>query len=460
MSVNRIHQRIDQDFDEHLARLQELLRIPSISRETSGLRAAARWLGDFISQAGGKASHVGREEAPIVLGRFECGRPKTLLVYGQYDVHPARDDDAGWTSPPFGAEIHPLPGVGPAVIGRGACNSKGPLLGFLNAVRTMWALDALPVNLILTIEGEEEEGTPTLESFYRDNVASLAADAGFEPFWAQYGTDTDRPMLALGTKGIVVVELRCRGGDWGGPTSKSLHSSVGGWLASPAWRLITALASVIDRDENIKIESFDEHALPPAETEERQLRELAASFDEASTLRVMAARRFKGDLHAADLLRRYLFSPSISIGALSSVDPGEIPPRASAQLAIRIVPEMTTQEVVSKLRRHLDSQGFSDIELLLQSSYEWSRTELAEPVVQSMLATYRAYGCDPQIWPRLASATPYYLFSQVLGLPYVAGGLGVAGGSHSTDEFAAVDGLRTFEKSIATFLSEFGRSNT
>lgn len=55
----------------------------------------------------------------------------------------------------------------------------------------------------------------------------------------------------------------------------------------------------------------------------------------------------------------------------------------------------------------------------------------------------------------LASATPYFLFSDILKLPYIWGGLGKAGNSHIADEYATVEGLKLFEKSIATFLYKF-----
>jgi len=62
---------------------------------------------------------------------------------------------------------------------------------------------------------------------------------------------------------------------------------------------------------------------------------------------------------------------------------------------------------------------------------------------------------EPQVVPFSASASPYYLFSLVLGIPYVMGGLGRAGGSHTSDEYASVEGLKSFEKSIVTFLYKF-----
>ena len=82
-----------------------------------------------------------------------------------------------------------MSGVGSCIVARGACNSKGPLVGFLNSLEAMEAADQIPVNLIFTIEGEEESGSSSLAAFYSENREQLRADVAFEPFWANYGTD-------------------------------------------------------------------------------------------------------------------------------------------------------------------------------------------------------------------------------------------------------------------------------
>ena len=57
-----------------------------------------------------------------------------------------------------------------------------------------------------------------------------------------------------------------------------------------------------------------------------------------------------------------------------------------------------------------------------------------------------------------ASATPYYLYTDMLGLDFAWGGLGSAGGSHGPDEWCSIDGLRALQKSVATFLTAFAES--
>jgi acetylornithine deacetylase/succinyl-diaminopimelate desuccinylase-like protein len=455
--LKKLHHYIDMQFPSHLEKTREFLRIRSVDGERQGLLDAAKWVNEYVEAAGGRSKLIDGNEAPIVLGKFDSGKPKTLLVYGMYDVHPASDPD--WVSPPFAAEIRALPEVGDfdLVIARGACNSKGPLAGFLNTLSAMRQLDKLPVNLILTIEGEEESGSMSLDSFYRENKELLQADAGFEPFWAEYGTDVNRPTLSLGSKGVVTLELICRGGEWGGPVSGPVHSSVGAWLASPTWRLVKALGTLVGDDEEIMIEGFHDDIVGPSEEDEQLLRDLVVDFDEPETLDTMGgARRFKYGLHGIDLLHKYLFSPSLSINLVPQSEGETIPPEARAKLTIRLVPDMDVDGTVRLVRQHLEKRGYEDIEVLKLDGYPWSRVSLKEGVVQSMIDAYHYHGCKPAIQPMLASATPYYLFSRVLGIPYTWGGLGRAGRSHSTNEFASVEGLRLFEKSVATFLYFFG----
>jgi acetylornithine deacetylase/succinyl-diaminopimelate desuccinylase-like protein len=49
-------------------------------------------------------------------------------------------------------------------------------------------------------------------------------------------------------------------------------------------------------------------------------------------------------------------------------------------------------------------------------------------------------------------AAPYFVFSRILKIPVVAGGLGHGGKQHVANEYMTLKGLRDFEKFVATFL--------
>jgi acetylornithine deacetylase/succinyl-diaminopimelate desuccinylase-like protein len=228
---------------------RELLRERSISAQPESLRPTADLLRRWLEAEGASVSYHGPEERPIVFGEWNVGAPKTLLVYGMYDVQPVLGQK--WSTPPFAGKIWPHPEGGISLVARGACNSKGPLMAFLHAVAALRASGGLPVNIKWTIEGEEEIGSPSLPAFYESHREQLRADAAYEAFWSQ-PDPKDNPIITLGTKGVVGIEFICQAGEWGGPR-EVVHSSYGTLLASPAWRLMQALTSMVDEHQNLRV---------------------------------------------------------------------------------------------------------------------------------------------------------------------------------------------------------------
>jgi acetylornithine deacetylase/succinyl-diaminopimelate desuccinylase-like protein len=449
-----VHRYIDGNFAAHLEQTQIFLRQPSISSQHIGIRKCAERLQSWLAHAGARVETDG-EDNPVVYAEWQVGAPKTLLVYGMYDVQPVDDQD--WTTPPFAAEIRPNGVNGPSIFARGACNSKGPLMAFFHAIEACRNVSRLPVNIKWTIEGEEEIGSIRLPEFYRNNRDLLRADGAFEPFWSQWRQGC-RPEISLGSKGDLSLEIVCRSGEWGGPR-EVVHSSLGPWIKSPAWRLVRALASMIDEQQDFRVEGVPRYGTITPEDEE-MLIALARDFDTDEVLASIGASRFKRSLPPLELLKQEQFASALNINGIVSgyTGPGShtiIPNVARAKLDIRIPPGVTITQVREAIRSHLDRRGFEDLETIFDTGYPAVRTSLEAPVVQAWLSTYRAHGYEPVIQPLEASATPYYLFTDLLGMPYAWGGLGAAGGSHGPDEWCSVAGLRDMEKSLASYLFAF-----
>ncbi|MBI4776210.1 MAG: hypothetical protein HY788_18865 [Deltaproteobacteria bacterium] len=72
--------------------------------------------------------------------------------------------------------------------------------------------------------------------------------------------------------------------------------------------------------------------------------------------------------------------------------------------------------------------------------------------MQKMIDTYRRHGVEPEVWPIAPWAAPYFVFSGILGLPVISGGLGHGGRQHVANEYMTVKGLKDFERFVATFL--------
>ncbi len=461
--LSRVHKRIDEEFNEHLKLIQEYLRQPSISADGTGMREAADMTKGFIEEIGGEAKLVETEGYPVVYGELSFDVEKTLLIYGMYDVQPV-DEEAGlWVVPPFSGEIVDIEPFGKCIVSRGAINTKAPLRAFFNACKAILDVEGkLPVNLIFAIEGEEEIGSVHLPDFVKRYERELSkADAMYFPIPSQ--DIKGKVIMQLGVKGIIYMELICRGGGWGGPAERSIHSANAAWVDSPVWRLLWALSSMKAPDGRILIEGFYDDVSPPSPEEEELLEKLAETFDEEAVKRELGVIKFMEDLHGMELCKRYLYSPTLNVDGIISgyVGPGTktvLPHEARAKIDIRLVPQMKTEDVIAKFKRHLERHGFGDIIVKVHDCYPWSQVSVKEEVVQAMIRSYRRHGYEPEIWPRAGGSAPFYLFNQPpLNLPYVDGGLGHGSRAHSPNEYVVVEGLRDFEKSIATFLYEFSR---
>ncbi len=452
-AIEKIHAAIDDAFPSHLERCRDFLRQKSVSVTGEGIIETAQIITGFILEIGGTVEHYGDPAYPIVFGRLAKGKPKTLIIYGMYDVMPA--EESNWLSPPFAADIRTLPGLGECVVARGAVNSKGALCGVFNALKTIHETDEIPLNLIFTVEGEEEIGSPHFPDFIRANREMLRADGVIDFDFSE--DSTGGVSMHLGLKGIVYIDLIARAGKRGGPTDTALHGSVSAWITSPVWRLVRALSSLTDEQENIRISGIYENAAPPSDEDIEVLKRLEKTFNPKSFLKEIKSRVFKSDLVGIDLLTKGLYTPVMNINGLSAGYIGSgtktvLPRKATAKIDIRFGPNLEPEEVVDKLKRHLTGLGFDDIEVRLREGYTWSKTCFSDPIVQKMISAYNFHAVEPEVWPIATWAAPYFVFSRILGLPVVSGGLGHGKRQHVANEYMTVKGLKDFEKFVATFL--------
>lgn len=458
MDRQRLYAHLEERFSQTLSQVQAFLRHPSISYTGEGIAETARQVADMIVGLGGTAELVATPGHPIVYGEVDSGASQTLLIYGMYDVMPA--DEPGWIVDPWGAQVQDFMGLGPCVIARGAVNTKGPLAAFFATLEQIKAVEGkLPVNLIFAIEGEEEFGSRNFPAFAREYKEKLKrADAMFFPFF--YCDQAGTPTVTLGTKGLCYFELIARGGDWGGPTTRGIHGSYAAWVHNPSWRLIHALACLKSADEEILVEGlFDDVQQPNAE-DLALLKELEEFRDDSLFLQLQEVKRFKYDKQGAELYRHLYFDPTLNINGLVGGFTEEgtktlLPHQASAKVDIRMVPDMEPEQVVAKVRAHLDRHGFADVELKLHNLYPWSKVSVSEPVAQALLSAYRELGRKPQVVPLNPGSAPYYVFQRILGMPYIAGGLGHGSRQHSSNEYCTVQGILDFQKSVVAFLHHF-----
>lgn len=441
-----VYAYIDAHRDEHLAHLQRWVRQRSISAQDDGVREMATLLRDDLADMGfAEAELVETKGHPGVWGYYDAGAEHTLLVYMMYDVQPI--EPVGWDVDAFAGEVidHEH---GRVLMARGATNQKGPQRAFLNALQAIIATKGKPpVNIMVAAEGEEELGSLNYNEIVdRYEARMREADGVYFPMNTQ-SPDGDVGMF-LGVKGIAYFELEARGNEaTGGPAKHEVHGSLNALLDAPAWRLVNALSSMVSDDGNrILIDGYYDDIRAPNAEEQRLYNGLVATREENADrmLAALGASRWKDGLTAREALANELFGTTLNIDGLVSGYTGEgmktiLPHRAVAKVDSRLVPNQTPEKAETLIRTHLDRHGFSDIELRRLSGYPPAQTSVETPLVQAAIAAYRKHGFTPTVAPRLAGSAPYYVFTERLGLPMIAGGLGHGAGAHAPNEYMVIE---------------------
>ncbi len=101
-----------------------------------------------------------------------------------------------------------------------------------------------------------------------------------------------------------------------------------------------------------------------------------------------------------------------------------------SRLPVGIDPE----EALAKIRKHLDDEGFEDIEMRVLAAYPASQTSVDSGLVQAAIGVYKKYGANPTVNPRIAGSAPFYQFTERLGLPMIPVGFGFGRGAHAPNE--------------------------
>lgn len=390
--------------------LKEACAIPSISAEGQGLDEMAGWLQDRLEDLGAKVTRLEFPGAPAaLLGEIPGPGDRTLMIYDHYDVQPVDPLDL-WETPPFEAAERDG-----RVFARGACDNKGDLVSRLSALEAYReVVGELPFSVKFLVEGEEETGSQHFEEICRASADQLTAD---HCVWEGGGLGhDDRPQIFYGCKGLLYVELRRRA------ISGDQHSSIAVYAPSAAWELLRAIASMKDEEGRITIEGFHEGIVEPGEREQELVRELP--FDEAAERRRLGIEQFAGRLTGDRLKQELLYSPTANIAGFTSgyAVPGAaktvLPAEAMAKLDFRLVPDQRAEDVTGKIRAHLDRNGFGEVEMVVISGENPSRSPLDSDLGRAIEESAAEWFPNPAaVWPLMYATGPMYPIAQGLGIP-------------------------------------------
>ncbi|MBA3938108.1 MAG: M20/M25/M40 family metallo-hydrolase [Planctomycetes bacterium] len=387
--------RAEADFPDTLARLKELVRIPSCSFpgfDHAHLERSAQACVDWLLAAGYPEARIARLPGvfPYVIAKDHRAGPgcPTLLLYAHHDVQPPLREHL-WRTPVF----EPTERDG-RLYARGAADDKaGIAIHCASAAAWNAVAGRPPVNLTVVIEGEEEIGSEHFSRFLDAHLSELQADCLVIADAANF--DTGLPSLTTSLRGLVGVEVELKA------LRAPLHSGMwGGTVPDAVQALCRLIASLSDARGDIAIPGIYERvrALNAAETASyRRLPYAPERFAEQAGLLASP-----GNPDVVDVHRRMWRWPSLSVNAIQAGTRGQtgnvVMDSAWARLGIRIVPDMQAEEVYAALAAHLRAHAPAGMELTitrLGASTPWGSPTDHPVFARAAAALERGFGVAP-----------------------------------------------------------------
>jgi acetylornithine deacetylase/succinyl-diaminopimelate desuccinylase-like protein len=329
--------------DAWRAELAELIAIPSVSADPAhreDVKRAGEWVCDFIRRIGGTAELTPFGERELVIGEIPASNgasnAPTVLVYNHFDVQPPAPLEL-WESDPFELDVR-----GEWAYGRGVADDKGQLWLVLRAAQRLVEANALPVNLRIAFDGEEEVGGHTISDFVAQDERGADAAVIFDGGMLR----RDVPTIELATRGLVGFEVKVRTG------ARDLHSGMYGGVALNAIHvLIRCLDAVLAESDGRLPPPLRQGIAPPTADELEAWSKLppggeALSEQGAQPLYANAADQF--------YIRTWA-EPSLDVNGIVGGKPGvrntTLSVAASAEFSIRLAPGQDVETIGAAAER-------------------------------------------------------------------------------------------------------------
>ena len=444
---------IEKNKERFLAEWFELLRIPSVSSKQEHkpdmFRCAERWKTLLLSTGFEHAEVMPTKGNPVVYAeRIISPEAKTVLVYGHYDVMPPEPMDL-WKSNPFEPDIREG-----RVYARGADDDKGQAMIQLKGFETSLRTGVLDCNVKFILEGEEETGSASLETFCMTNKDLLKADVILVSDTSMVSEET--PSLTTGLRGLSYWEIEVTG------PNRDLHSGhFGGAVANPVNVLCKMIADITDADGRITIPTFyeDVEELSPAEKEMMAL----VPFSEEKYREAIGVDELFGE-KGYSTLERNSCRPSFDVCGIWGGYTGEgaktvLPSKAYAKLSCRLVPRQDSVKISRLFMDYIHRVAPKYVKVKITHHHGGQAY-----VCPIDLPAYRAaekgfaiaFGKQPLSVRRGGSIVVIPTFEKTLGIKSVLMGFGLERNAiHSPNESFGIDRFFTCIEAVAEFYRNY-----
>lgn len=451
------NQYLERNQPQFVEELLDFLRIPSvsaISAHAADVQRAAEWVAARVAAAG--LEHIAILPTgghPVVYADWlhAPGKP-TVLIYGHFDTQPA-DPLELWTRPPFDPYIEDG-----KVYARGASDDKGNMFVPILAIEAMLKTGgALPVNVKVFFEGQEEIGSPQLNEFVPAHKERFACDLVLSADGGQW-SETE-PLILVGLRGGCGIQIDVKA------ANRDLHSGLyGGIVMNPNHALTMILSSMRALDGVISVEGFYDDVRPLSDDDRARI--AAVPFDEGEVMEDLEVRAFFGEAGYTPRERSWA-RPTLEVVGMWGGFQGEgvktvLPSEAHAKVTCRLVPDQDPARIVELLRDHIARNTPPGVTVSVTtlgfraSPYLIPEDDPGNVAAREVLV--EIYGREPYYVRSGGSIPVCSLFQQHLGAYTTSFGFGMEDErQHSPNEFFRLSSFRKGQGAYCTLLERLGR---
>jgi acetylornithine deacetylase/succinyl-diaminopimelate desuccinylase-like protein len=452
MSIKKVLQHVDKNMNTLVNDLCILIQQPSVSAKNQGIKKCANLVKNTLKKSGIKAEILSTKNYPsIVYGEIKSkNNPhKTLLFYNHYDVQPVEPIEL-WNDDPFSGKIN-----GNKIYGRGSSDDKGEMITRIKAVESfLKETGDVPCNVKFVIEGEEETGSAHIEQYLKKYKKKFSCDGIIWEFG--HVDNKDRPIIDLGMKGLLYIELSLR------ESNMDSHSSLAVLIKNPAWRLIDALKTLRDPSGKILIKNWYNEVKPLSNEDIKILKSFP--FNEVEFKKEFGIKQFLGNKKGLMIKKSLAAEPTCNIAGIVSGYHAEgaktvIPAEGRVKIDFRLVPNMDPKKQEIRLRKHLKSNGFGDIKIKVYHGEAAARTDSKHPFVSHVTSAASESFGKYILSVSSAGTGPMHSFTKILNAPAIAiGSTHVFSRIHSPNEYTRIDLLKKATKCMCIILENFSKS--
>jgi acetylornithine deacetylase/succinyl-diaminopimelate desuccinylase-like protein len=424
-----------------------LLEIPNVAADRPNIRRNAEHLERMLGQRGFASELLETAGNPLVYGELRVpGAKRTLLVYAHYDGQPV--DPKAWRQPdPFKpvlrtgrvdqggttVDVEKAASFDPdwRLYARSAADDKAPIVALCAAIDALKASGRTPsANLRVILDGEEETSSPNLVPAIGRYREKLGADLMIIIDGPMHSSA--RPTVVYGARGMVRFDLTVYG-----PRAGVHSGNYGNWIANPAQRLASLLASMKDDAGRVLVKGYYDGIPSPAGEDRAMLDAVPEDAD-----RMLKAFGVAAPERAFERLQDALQYPTLNVRGLTSAHVGAgartiIPDRATAAIDVRLVKETRAADLIAKIRAHIRAQGYELVDAdpddaarakhprlarmqVSETATEAFRTPASDPHARTIAAALeRAFGTPPVRLRTLGGTVPIAPFIDALGFPAI-----------------------------------------